>query len=98
MRGTGPLERKSSIIQREVEKERVEEKEATEWELLADRRLEYTVFRGLEGKRVSVDRSQVGNYQSTPAPLLLHVDVRRAKKHLAGVPVFVVQKQNSWRI
>lgn len=35
MRGTGPLERKSSIIQREMEKERVEEKEATEWELLA---------------------------------------------------------------
>lgn len=76
----------------------MEEKEATEWELLADRHLEYTVFRGLEGERASVDRSQVRNYQSTPAPLLLHVDVRRARKHLAGVPVFVVQRQNSWRI
>lgn len=97
MRGTGPLERKSSIIQREVKKERVEEKEATEWEPLADRRLEYTAFRGLEGECVIVDRQQVRNYQSTPVPLLLQVDVRCARKDLAGVPVFVVQSQNSWR-
>lgn len=75
----------------------MEGKDAREWELLADRCLEYTVFRGLKGERRSVDCSQVRNYQSTPAPLLLHVDVRRARKHLAGAPVFVVQRQNSWR-
>lgn len=44
--------RKSLIIQREVERKRVEQKEVTEWELLADRCLEYTVYRGLEGWRV----------------------------------------------
>lgn len=65
-------------------------------EPLADRCLEYTVFRGLKGERESVDCSQVRNYQST-APLLLHVDIRSARKHLVGVPVFVVQRHNSWR-
>lgn len=37
MRGTGPLERKSSIIQREVGRESVREKEVTEMELLVFR-------------------------------------------------------------
>lgn len=46
---------------------------------------------------MSVDRTQVRNYQSTPASLLLHADAGRARKHLAGVSVFVVQRQNSWR-
>lgn len=73
MRGTGPLKRKSSIIQREVGKERVEGRE-----LLADRRLEYSVFRGLEGETVSADRPQVRNDQSTKAPPLPHVDVSLA--------------------
>lgn len=40
MRGTGPLEKKSSIIQMKVEKEKVYGKEVTEAKLLADRYLE----------------------------------------------------------
>lgn len=74
----------------------MEGKDAGEWGLLADMCLEYSVFRRLKGERRSVDCSQVRNYQSTPAPLLLQEDVRRARKHLAGVPVFVAQRQNSW--
>lgn len=58
--------------------------------------LEYSVFRRLKGERRSVDCSQVRNYQSTPAPVVLQEDVRQARKHLAGVPVFVAQRQNSW--
>lgn len=46
--------------------------------------------------KVSVDRPQVRNYQSIPVPPLPHVDVRRARQHLAGVPVIIVQRQNSW--
>lgn len=65
---------------------------------MVDRHLEYTVYRGWESGRVNVDHPWVRNYQSTAAPLLLHVDGRRARKHLAGVPVLVVQRQNSWRI
>lgn len=55
--------------------------------LLADRCLECAAFRGLKDKRASVDSLQVRNYQSNSAPRL-HVDVRRARKHPAGVPVF----------
>ena len=86
------MKRKSSIIQRELEKERVEEKEVTEWELLPERCLEYTVCRGFKGGRVNIDHPLVRNYQSTAAPLLLHVDVRGARKHLAGRPGLVVQR------
>ena len=72
MRGTGP--QKELNNSKGGGKKVVEEKEVAEWDLLADRCLEYTVFRGLKGERVSVDCPKVRYYQSIPAPLLLHVD------------------------
>lgn len=57
MRGTGPLERKSSIIQREGG-ERVQEKEVTELKALVGRYLACTVCKGLD-----VDHPWVRNHQ-----------------------------------
>lgn len=84
MRRAGPLERKSSIIQRGVEKVG-EEEEAIEGE---------TYCRGLKGKRKrkSVDCSQVKKHQSSPVLLILHTDVKCASEHLVGVPVFTWQR------
>lgn len=86
MRGAGPLERESSIIQREVEKEREKEAISTGgsgWHVF---KLHDTVFKRMEGSRKTAHRSGIISEHQHHFSCVWLSDM--PEKSLVGVPVF----------